>query len=61
LLGNKPAAAFAAHKRALDPVEPGPIAAAEVSLTIDAWFSAESSARRQALIDKLQQKSAAAP
>jgi enoyl-CoA hydratase/carnithine racemase len=61
LLGEKPAAAFAAHKRALDPVEPGPIAAAEVALTIDAWFGAESSARRQALIDKLQQKSAATP
>ncbi len=60
-LGAKPADAFAAHKRALDPVEPGPIPAHELALTIDAWFSAESSALRQALIDKLQQKSAAAP
>jgi enoyl-CoA hydratase len=58
-LGEKPADAFAAHKRALDPVEPGSISAAEIAQTIDAWFSPESSARRRALIDKLAQKNAA--
>jgi Delta3-Delta2-enoyl-CoA isomerase len=58
LLGDKPAAAFAAHKRALDPVEPGPLSAAEIAETIGAWFGAEASARRQALIDKLAKKNA---
>jgi enoyl-CoA hydratase len=52
-LGDKPGAAYVAHKRALDTGDFGPPTEAELATTIDAWFNAESSARRQALLDKL--------
>jgi enoyl-CoA hydratase/carnithine racemase len=52
-LGDKPSAAFVAHKRALDAGDFGPPSEAELATTIDAWFEAESSARRQVLLDKL--------
>jgi enoyl-CoA hydratase/carnithine racemase len=55
-LGAKPAAAFAAHKRALVSIEPGEPLEAEIESTIDAWFSPEASARRRALVDKLAKK-----
>lgn len=59
VLGDKPPHAFAAHKRALDPI--GPITAEEAArgleAVIDVWFGAEATTRRQALIEKLAAKS----
>jgi enoyl-CoA hydratase len=56
-LGEKPPQAFAAHKRALDLVDAAHPSAQEIAATIDVWFGAEASARRQALIDRLAKKS----
>jgi enoyl-CoA hydratase len=56
ILAEKPAQAFAAHKRALDPSDAGPASEAEIRLTLDTWFGAEASAKRQALIERLAQK-----
>lgn len=55
-LAEKPALAFASHKRALDPLGP-PLsdehARAELTRVMDVWFGEEATARRQALIAKL--------
>ncbi len=56
LLGDKPARAFAAHKRALDTVGPAMPDEAELDEMMDVWFGEEATARRQALIEKLARK-----
>ncbi len=58
-LGDKPAHAFAAHKRALDTIGPRPSGEAwerEMARVVDVWFGEEATARRGALIDKLARK-----
>jgi enoyl-CoA hydratase len=56
LLGEKPALAFAVHKRALDPFQGEALPDAEIASTIDSWFGAEATERRQALQQRLAAK-----
>jgi enoyl-CoA hydratase/carnithine racemase len=56
-LGAKPQAAFAAHKRALQPPEPWVVTDADIAHTIGVWFGAEATERRQALQSRLRQAS----
>jgi enoyl-CoA hydratase/carnithine racemase len=59
LLGEKPAHAFAEHKRVLDAVGPRPAGdeyEREIAHVVDVWFGEEATARRQALIEKLAKK-----
>jgi len=60
LLGRKPSEAFAVHKRALDPLGGIATSEAEIVQTIDAWFSPEGVARRQALQQRMAERVAAA-
>ena len=60
LLGRKPPEAFAVHKRALDPLGGVATSEAEIAQTVDAWFSAEGVARRQALQQRMAERVAAA-
>jgi len=55
-LGEKPALAFAVHKRALDPFGGKALPDAEIAATIDSWFGAEAMLRRQALQQRLATK-----
>jgi enoyl-CoA hydratase/carnithine racemase len=55
-LGEKPALAFAVHKRALDPYRGEALPDAEIAATIDSWFGTEASLRRQALQQRLAAK-----
>jgi len=56
LLGEKPALAFAVHKRALDPFRGEPLPDAEIAATIDSWFGTEATLRRRALQQRLAAK-----
>ena len=58
-LAAKPSQAFAVHKRALDPLGGVATTEAEIVQTIDAWFSAEGVARRQALQQRMAERLAA--
>jgi enoyl-CoA hydratase/carnithine racemase len=60
MLARKPAEAFAVHKRALDPLNGVAASEAEIGQTIEAWFSAEGIARRQALQQRMAERVAAA-
>jgi enoyl-CoA hydratase/carnithine racemase len=55
-LGDKPNAAFAAHKRALDPISESEPLDTETQKTIDAWFAPESVALRRSLAEKLAKR-----
>ncbi len=55
-LGEKPAEAFAVHKRSLDPCGSEALPDTEISATIDSWFGTEASLRRQALQQRLAAK-----
>lgn len=57
-LGRKPAEAFRVHKLALDPLQGRASSAAEIEHTIEAWFGAEATARRELLTQRLAQKQA---
>ena len=57
VLGAKPRAAFAAHKRALQTPEQWAVTDADIAHTIEIWFGAEASERRQALQSRLGQPS----
>jgi enoyl-CoA hydratase/carnithine racemase len=58
-LGAKPAAAFAVHKRALDPVASGWVCDEELQPTIDAWFAKEATERRCLLQERMAARAAA--
>jgi enoyl-CoA hydratase/carnithine racemase len=55
-LGEKPSAAFAAHKQALDPSVAGEPLDSEVQTTMAAWFAPESVALRRALTERLAKR-----
>ena len=55
-LGEKPSLAFVVHKRALDPFRGELLPDSEIEATIDSWFGAEASSRRQALQQRLAAK-----
>jgi enoyl-CoA hydratase/carnithine racemase len=57
-LAAKPAAAFAVHKRALDPLAGLTASEAEIAATVEAWFADEAAARRRALRERLAAKMA---
>jgi enoyl-CoA hydratase/carnithine racemase len=59
-LAAKPAAAFAVHKRALDPVAGVLVSEPEIEQTIEAWFSAEGVTRRRVLSERMAERLAAA-
>jgi len=58
-LAAKPAAAFAVHKRALDPIGGALVSEAEIDQTMDAWFSEEAQARRRSLQQRMAERVAA--
>jgi enoyl-CoA hydratase/carnithine racemase len=59
-LATKPAAAFAVHKCALDPIAGALVSEAEIELTMAAWFSEEAQVRRRALQQRMAERVAAA-